>query len=683
MSSDLLSYLVSSSSPTDIVRVGAARDLIAARVLAKKADQGSPEARAFVQGAQEALAQADIRRLRANRLRGGAAKASARGYHQLSKLGAEAAVEEENEALALEANVIGAVRATHTEDGFGYYSPEETRLLRRKAYEESLSASQREDVMNKLLSQLYTSSDTMGADDTDFSDALAYLGAASHAFGGDLDSVFGADCAERMGAVAAASEIAARKEIRALRAKIQSTKPGPARARMRAAIQILRAKAKAIQSGSKSVWRAEDARVGVDEGEVALFDQLTDYGAEERVAVMSTKLKNLSTKKVKAIANDTLRKKEVREAARAELSRREEEGDEEAVDPKAKRLRAMQEKFKALPEARLRAISKDSLRRLDVRAAAKAELARRAGSSPDADSEDAAPDTESASSDTEGVATAPKAYNEEEYLKSYNGVTPARRRFVRHFQNRAATLGADSQAMLAYAVRSEDAFGGFFQSLGEFFRNLFSTGARDTKRMSQAGKAAAAARKAEREARYVKERRLSLSMMRLQRTQEKRNKASDPATIAQLDKSIREQREKLRDDRSKVRAAGKAAYEKEFESSSWKMVPSKSTASPVVIFAPVAEARTAASAFPLTGALYLKQGMKDANLRGGTVPNGEILLLQQLLNQNESAGIPEDGNFGDKTHKAVVAFQKKVGDLKRQGVVGPDTAAKMAVKWGY
>ena len=113
------------------------------------------------------------------------------------------------------------------------------------------------------------------------------------------------------------------------------------------------------------------------------------------------------------------------------------------------------------------------------------------------------------------------------------------------------------------------------------------------------------------------------------------------------------------------------------------MVPSKSTASPVVIFAPVAEARTAASAFPLTGALYLKEGMKDANLRGGTVPNGEILLLQQLLNQNESAGIPEDGNFGDKTHKAVVAFQKKVGDLKRQGVVGPDTAAKMAVKWGY
>lgn len=669
MSSDLLSYLVSSSSPTDIVRVGAARDLIAARVLAKKADQGSPEARAFVQGAQEALAQADIRRRRAHRLRGAAAKASALGYHPLARMGAEAAIEEENEASALEANVIGAVRATHTADGFGYYSPEETRLLRRKAYEESLSASQREDVMNKLLSQLYTSSDTMGADDVDFSDALAYLDAAARTFGGDLDSVFGADCAERIGAVAAASGAAARKEIRALRAKIQSTKPGPARARMRATIQMLRAKAKAIQSGSKSVWRAEDARANVDETEVNLFDHLTDYGAEERVAVMSTKLKTLSTKKVKAIANDPLRKKEVRESARAELSRREEEGDEEAVDPKAKRLRAMQEKFKTLPEARLRAISKDVLRRSDVRAAAKAELARRAGSSPDAESADAAPDAESESPDAEMVSTAPKAYNEEEYLKSYNGVTPARRRFVRHFQNRAARLGADSEAMLAYAVRSEDAFGGFFQSLGEFFRNLFSTGARDTKRMSQAGKAAAIARKAEREAQQVAQKRETLAQMRLQRAEEKRSKTSDPSKVAEYDKEVLAARTELRAARGAVRAAGKAAYEKEFQSTAWKAV-SASAASP------------AAPAFPLTGALYLKRGMKDASI-GGKVPNGEILFLQQLLNKHEGVGIAEDGDFGPDTYKAVVAFQKRVGGLKTQGVVGPDTVAVMRATWGY
>lgn len=664
MSSDLLSYLVSSSSPTDIVRVGAARDLIAARVLAKKADQGSPEARAFVQGAQEALAQADIRRRRAHRLRGAAAKASALGYHPLARMGAEAAIEEENEASALEANVIGAVRATHTEDGFGYYSPEETRLLRRKAYEESLSASQRENVMNKLLSQLYTSSDTMGADDVDFSDALAYLDAAARTFGGDLDSVFGADCAERIGAVAAASGAAARKEIRALRAKIQSTKPGPARARMRATIQMLRAKAKAIQSGSKSVWRAEDARTNVDETEVALFDQLTDYGAEDRVAVMSTKLKALSIKKVKAIANDPFRKKAVREAARAELSRREEEGDE-AVDPKSKRLRAMQEKFKSISDARLRAISKDVLRRKDIRAAAKAELARRAGSSSDAESEDAAPDAESESPDGEMVSTAPKAYNEEEYLKSYNGVTPARRRFVRHFQNRAAKLGADSEAMLAYAVRSEDAFGGFFQSLGEFFRNLFSTGARDAKRMSKAGKAAAIARKAERETQQVVEKRKQLAQMRLQRAEQKRAKASDPAEIAKYDREIVTARTELRAARGAVRAAGKAAYEKEFKST-----------------APSSAASTAAPAFPLTGALYLKRGMKDTSI-GGKVPNGEILFLQQLLNKHEGAGIVEDGDFGPATHKAVVAFQKRVGSLKTQGVVGPDTVAVMRTTWGY
>jgi hypothetical protein len=437
---------------------------------------------------------------------------------------------------------------------------------------------------------------------------------------------------------------------------------------MRATIQMLRAKEKAIQSGSKSVWRAEDARVGVEEGEVALFDRLTDYGAEERVAVMSAKLKTLSTKKVKAIANDALRKKEVREAARAELSRREEEGDEEAVDPKTKRLRAMQEKFKTLSEARLRAISKDVLRRKDVRAAAKAELARRAESAPASESADVAPDAESAPSDTEMVATAPKAYNEEEYLKSYNGVTPARRRFVRHFQNRAATLGADSEAMLAYAVRSEDAFGGFFQSLGEFFRNLFSTGARDSKRMSQAGKAAAAARKAEREVQGVAKKRETLAQMRLQRAEAKRAKTSDPAKVAEYDKEILAARTELRAARGAVRAAGKAAYEKAFDSTSWKAVSASQEAAP------------AAAAFPLTGALYLKKGMKDTSI-GGKVPNGEIRFLQQLLNQNEGAGIEEDGNFGPATQAAVIAFQKKVGGLKAQGVVGPDTVAVMRATW--
>ena len=73
--------------------------------------------------------------------------------------------------------------------------------------------------------------------------------------------------------------------------------------------------------------------------------------------------------------------------------------------------------------------------------------------------------------------------------------------------------------------------------------------------------------------------------------------------------------------------------------------------------------------------------MKDTSI-GGKVPNGEILFLQQLLNQNESAGIPEDGDFGPATHKAVVAFQKKYGGLKTKGVVGPYTVSIMRSRWG-
>jgi peptidoglycan hydrolase-like protein with peptidoglycan-binding domain len=74
--------------------------------------------------------------------------------------------------------------------------------------------------------------------------------------------------------------------------------------------------------------------------------------------------------------------------------------------------------------------------------------------------------------------------------------------------------------------------------------------------------------------------------------------------------------------------------------------------------------------------------MKDTSI-GGKVPNGEILFLQQLLNKHEGVGIAEDGDFGPDTYKAVVAFQKRVGGLKTQGVVGPDTVAVMRATWGY
>jgi len=229
MTPDLLSFLVAPNrSGSAAIQIGVARDLVAARVLARKADEGHPHAKAFVENAQEQMAQAKIRRARADRLRAGASRASRFGYHDLARMGCEAAIEEEREAQALDANVIGAVRATHAEafGGYNSFSPEEEKMLQRKAFEDSQTSSQREDTMNKLLSNLYASAAKMGGDEDGYGDdgedgggdstvdLAAYLHAASAAFGGDLDSVFGADAAERMGAVSRAAMHKVRADLR-------------------------------------------------------------------------------------------------------------------------------------------------------------------------------------------------------------------------------------------------------------------------------------------------------------------------------------------------------------------------------------------------------------------------------------------------------------------------------------
>ena len=584
-----------------------------------------------------------------------------RGYHGLARMGAEAAGEEEVEAAALEANVIGSVRSTHASPGFGYYSPEETRELRRKSYEDSLSTAQREGLMTKLLAQLYHASDTLGAEEDESVDNAIELFASSSAlFGGDLDSVFGEDCAERMGAVTLAALTKARRELRSLRKKIRALPKGPAKDRMRAKAQLLRAKIKTIRSSLPSIGAAEDARESVDTAELSLFGRLTDYGAEDRVAVMASKFKTMTTQRVKAIANDPFRKAEVREAARAELVRREEEGDEEAVDPKAKRLRAMVEKFKTLPVPRLQAIVKDPLRRKDVRAAARAELVRRAKTQEA--SEDAAEAVPEESAEPALVATPPQAFTEEGYLSSYRGVTPARRRFVQHFQARAARLGADDPAVLAAAAQVDDSYGGFFQALGEFFRNLFTVGGRDSRRIEEANEAGRLARQKSRKDLEITKLEKAMSEAQLTKLKYAFSKADTAEDRAEIQKKIDALRPALRIRRAAVRDAGKKAFEKSFDASRPDTTPASS---------PEAASPASAPAFPITGSPILKKGMKDED------EGGLVFVLQQTLNRVAKAGLDEDGNFGPDTTKAVVAFQRAHA-LNPDGKVGPSTASVLA-----
>ena len=668
MSADLLSYLMAPAGASD-VQIGAARDLVAARVLARKADEGHPHARAFVQNAQEVLAQARVRRLRADRLRAGAAKASAMGYHEMARLGAEAAGEETREAGALEANVVSAVHGAHASDGIGYYDAGEQRLLSRKAFEDNLSSAAREGVMSKLLAQLYQGSESsamFGCED-ESGELASTLHVAAESFGGDMDSVFGADAAERASAVLGATV----RQLRKQAGLAVLPKAAVARRDARKALglkvlprKVLLKKIKAAKAAAVAMGYAEDARESVEVAESALLDRAVDYGADDAVAAMMAKLKTLPTKRVVAIANDPFRKPVVREAARAELSRREEEGDEDAVTPQAKRLRAMTEKFKTLPSARVLAIAKDPFRRKDVRLAARAELARRAkgGAKPEGGVE-----SEIAEVEADGApeaAVAPPAYTEESYLDSYKGLTPGRKRFVKFFRDRSVKLGVDNAPSLALTPQSQDSFGGFFQALGEFFRNLFSVGGRDASRISKATRAGNVAAKAKREELNVREEARALSEARLTRLKNLFSKADTSEDRTRIQAEIDKLRPSLRSKRAEVRQARKAAFEESFDASS----PGKK-----------GKAESAPSAgFPVTGDPILKRGMKDEGA-GGKVPQHQIEVLQQFLNATESAGLVIDGKYGKNTYDAVVSFQKKNG-LRVDGKVGPDTAAVIAAK---
>lgn len=668
MSADLLSYLMAPAGASD-VQIGAARDLVAARVLARKADEGHPHARAFVQNAQETLAQARVRRLRADRLRAGAAKASAMGFHELARMGAEAAGEETREAGALEANVVSAVHGAHASDGIGYYDAGEQRLLSRKAFEDNLSSAAREGVMSKLLAQLYQGSESgaMFGGEDESGELASYLHVAAESFGGDMDSVFGADAAERANAVLGAAVCQMRKQA----GLVVLSKAAVARRKARRAaglkvvpVEAIRAKIKAAKAASAALGYAEDARESVEVAESALLDRAVDYGADDAVAKMLAKLKTLPTKRVVAIANDLFRKPMVREAARAELSRREEEGDEDAVTPQAKRLRAMTEKFKTLPSARVLAIAKDPFRRKDVRLAARAELARRAKGG--AKSEDG---VESEISDVEAdgapeAAVAPPAFTEESYLDSYKGATSGRKRFVKFFKDRSVKLGVDNAPVLALAPQSQDSFGGFFQAVGEFFRNLFSVGGRDASRISRASKAGATAAKQKRAELKVTDEAKALSEARLTRLKYLFSKADTEQDRASIQAEIDRLRPSLRAKRAEVRQARKSAFEESFDASR----PGKGKAD--VPAAPSAS-------FPVTGDPILKRGMKD-DWAGGKVTGHQIEVVQQFLN-TENAGLEIDGKYGKNTHAAVASFQKKNG-LHVDGKVGPDTAAVIAAK---
>lgn len=175
-----------------------ARDAEAARVIAASADEGNEAAAAFSKEAQTLLGMADVSRCRADRLRAASTKAAVMGYDRLSSLGSDAAMLEDQNADYLEASVVGAVREAHEPSLLGYVSAEEQRLLKRKSLQESMTTGQLESSFRTMLNTLYDEAQNFGleADEDEErgdGDVAKRLGDAFEVFGGDVPVLFGED----------------------------------------------------------------------------------------------------------------------------------------------------------------------------------------------------------------------------------------------------------------------------------------------------------------------------------------------------------------------------------------------------------------------------------------------------------------------------------------------------------
>ena len=183
-------------------------DVMAAEILAAAAP-ANPGAGVLVDEVNDLFGRAFVHRRRARRLRRAARRASMKGAHDLSGLVARFAAEQDAMAEENEAVGVSCIRGTHA---FGYYSPEEQRLLRRKAFESGLTATQAEQAYSQLTNKLYSAATNYGIDPEGFGsegeepdevgvEDIVAFGVAAECLGGDMPGVFGGAVYDQFGKI--------------------------------------------------------------------------------------------------------------------------------------------------------------------------------------------------------------------------------------------------------------------------------------------------------------------------------------------------------------------------------------------------------------------------------------------------------------------------------------------------
>jgi len=481
-------------TPHPVEVLAGVHDVMAAELLAAAAETNAG-AQQLVNDLNDTLTTAYVHRMRSGRLNDAAVQATMSGAHDVAALIGRFAAEEMEAADEFEAVGAGTIRSMHS---FGYMSPAEIRFMRRKKFEEGMSAGQAEQVFSKLLDNLYQSAVNFGSDEEGFGGeghpeasepeelddgTIELLGAVAEALGGDMPLVFGANCYEAFHGVYGASlerllKRRARTKTRLDRnmEKLESLEDaGKSGIRVRwlrmrvgqieRRLEKLNSKIRALKGTSDKMEESEGAAEQIEAAETSAIKAASEEGlAESDMDSLEAELAELDESELSEA--DLLEEEQEEYGMLSELEVF--GASERRINRVKRRLIKLKARLDKLESKHRGLFRKARFRRLRKRIARiEAKLDKWGEDAPSM-----GPSAYKAKSYTSSL-TSPilSAYSAKEYLDTYKGalnVMPevaGRQPFVQFFRRQAENKGSMNLSPEVFGAEGE----GFFQRVGGWF----------------------------------------------------------------------------------------------------------------------------------------------------------------------------------------------------------------------
>ena len=468
--------------------ISGVHDVMAAEMLAT-ASETEPEAAALSDSLNDMLGASYICRQRAHRLNNAAIRATYAGEHGLSALVARFAADSDSEADEHEAVAGHCVRGMHS---FGYYSPTEMKMLGRKGFMEGASQAQAEAALGDLSQKLMQDSMNFGMDPDGAGSerepeemggqGCAGFGVVADVLGGDVPAVFGTQFYDAFGKLFAPSmkrlkkrQARLRKRLERLNDKLEGLEDsGKSGLRVRvlqkridvieSRLEKIAEKIESLQDSSKKVRRSRAQAEVIESAEQSSMDSnfeddlppndddLLNDDDDEFGLMAEVEVFGLSARRVKRIKRRIQR-----------LSRRLQRLNARNRGPlRERRIASIQKRIEKL-QAKLDAAESDS----------------------DLDDLLFDDDIEEESYTASLVTPQVKAYTQDEWLASFSGSLAAdpstanRKPYVQFFRRKSEARGGSANLSPEVMGQAND---GFFASIANFFRNLFTPERREVRR---------------------------------------------------------------------------------------------------------------------------------------------------------------------------------------------------------